>query len=334
MNINPSENFVTQILKKITPIIGAELLLEPDYQYTGMITFKNGKKVFYRNTRFNINPLGSVEVAKDKNYASFFLKHFGFNVPYGQSFFSENLNTNLAIKRTIDDGYEYAKKIGFPVILKPNNLSQGLFVTKVYGKTDYYKTAKKILKNTAVMIVERFYEGNDFRIVVLDDKIISAYQRIPLKIIGNGQNTVRELLELKQQEFEKTGRDTIIDFEDDRIARNLKRKKITFDTIIYTNEVIQLLDNANLSTGGTSHDFTASIHEEYAKLAIEITKSMCLRLCGVDILTPSITEPLNEYVIIEINSAPGLDNYAAMGEAQNQIVENLYMQILLSIENS
>ena len=147
MNINPSENFVTQILKKITPIIGAELLLEPDYQYTGMITFKNGKKVFYRNTRFNINPLGSVEVAKDKNYASFFLKHFGFNVPYGQSFFSENLNTNLAIKRTIDDGYEYAKKIGFPVILKPNNLSQGLFVTKVYGKTDYYKTAKKILKN-------------------------------------------------------------------------------------------------------------------------------------------------------------------------------------------
>ena len=89
------KNFVTEILRKLAPKLGATLLIEPEFEYTGLITFANGKRVFYRNTRFNINPLGSVEVAKDKNYASFFLEKFGYNVPEGQSFFSEELNEHL-----------------------------------------------------------------------------------------------------------------------------------------------------------------------------------------------------------------------------------------------
>ena len=96
----------------------------------------------------------------------------------------------------------------------------------------------------------------------------------------------------------------------------------------------QILDNANLSTGGMSYDFTTKIHTDYANLAINITKDMELRLCGVDILTSDISKPISDYIIIEINSAPGLDNYASLGEEQVQIVDNLYLKILQSLEKS
>lgn len=328
------KNFVTEILRKLAPKLGATLLIEPEFEYTGLITFANGKRVFYRNTRFNINPLGSVEVAKDKNYASFFLKKFGYNVPEGQSFFSEELNEHLETKRTIDDGFDYAKSLGLPLIIKPNNFSQGMFVTKIFNKKEYYKVAKKILKATKVMIVEKFYTGNDYRIVVLDGQIISAYQREPLKVTGNGKSTISELLQEKQNEFIEKGRDTIIDLQDYRIALKLKKHKISLGTIISENQTLQILDNANLSTGGMSYDFTTKIHSDYANLAINITKDMELRLCGVDILTSDISKPLSDYVIIEINSAPGLDNYASLGEEQVQIVDDLYFKILQSLEKS
>ncbi|MEK7434272.1 MAG: cyanophycin synthetase [Cyanobacteriota bacterium] len=331
---NKPKNFVTEILKKLAPTIGATLLIEPEYEYTGLITFSNKKKVFYRNTRFNINPLGSVEVSKDKNYTNFFLKHFGYNITENSTFFNDSLNEKLEIKRNIDDGYIYAKNLGFPVIIKPNNLSQGVFVTKVFNKKEYYQTAKKIFKKTKVLVVEKYYAGNDYRIVVLDGEVISAYQREALTITGDGKNTIYELLEKKQLEFIHKGRDTIIDFEDYRIKLKLKRSGFSFDSVIKMNDTIQLLDNANLSTGGNSYDFTNKIHPDYSSLAINISKDMDLRLCGVDIMTNDLSKGLSDYVVIEINSSPGLDNYASLGEKQVKIVEDLYLKILKSLEKS
>ncbi|BDI20221.1 hypothetical protein ANSO36C_60230 [Nostoc cf. commune SO-36] len=175
--------------------------------------------------------------------------------------------------------------MGFPVIVKPINLSQGLFVTKVYNKQEYYQVAKKILQKTSGFIVERFYSGNDYRIVVLDDEVIAAYQRIPLFIIGDGKSSILDLMKQKQEYFIQNGRKEIIDFEDYRIKKNLRRRKLNFNTVIPKNNIIYLLDNANLSTGGEAVDFTEKIHPDFEKLAISITKDMELRLAGVDILT-------------------------------------------------
>ena len=324
-----------EILKKIVPKIGAKLIIEPNYQFVGQIIFKNGKKTFFRNTNFNINRLGSVEIARDKDYAKFFLKKFGYPVTLGQTFFSEKINDNLARakRRNIKDGLTYAKKLGFPVILKPNNLSQGSLVGKIYNQQDYYRLARKILNKTTVMLVEKFYPGFDYRIVVLDQQVISVYQRLPLYILGDGRSTIAKLLKTKQTAFAKAGRDTIIKLDDFRLRMNLNQKKLTLNSIIAKNEKIFLLDNANLSTGGEALDLTKQIHPEYKKLAINIARDMDLRLCGVDIITTKdITQPKADYVIIEINGAPGLDNYAAMGNQQTKIVEDLYLKVLRALE--
>jgi glutathione synthase/RimK-type ligase-like ATP-grasp enzyme len=127
------KTFVSEIIHRMAPKIGAEVLLEPEYGFVGLITFRNGRKVLFRDRNFNINPQGSSEIAKDKGYADFFLKHYGYRTTEGQTFFSEALNQRVEVKRTIDDGYAYARAMGFPVILKPNNLSQGTLVVKVHN---------------------------------------------------------------------------------------------------------------------------------------------------------------------------------------------------------
>lgn len=329
----PRQPFVTDIIRRVAPRIGARVMIEPEYGFVGQITFKNGKRVLFRDRNFNINPLGSSEIARDKGYSEFFLKHFGYRTPEGQTCFSDKLNERLATRRTIDDGFDFARSIGFPVILKPNNLSQGALVVKVYNKREFYAAAKRIFKRVSVMVVQRFYGGNDYRIVVLDDEVISAYQRVPLSVVGDGRSTVARLLKRKQQDFARVGRDTEIDLEDFRLTSKLKRQRLGFESVIPAGHEVYLLDNSNLSTGGEAVDVTAKVHADFRRLAVNITRDMGLRMCGVDVITPgSITLPLEEYVVIEINSAPGLDNYASIGEKQRRIVDGLYLKVLKALE--
>lgn len=326
--------FVSEIICRVAPKIGAKVLMEPQYGFVGQITFKSGKKVLFRDRNFNINPLASSEIARDKGYADFFLNLYGYKTIEGQTFFSDERNKRIKIKRTIHDGFSYAKTLGLPVILKPNNLSQGTLVTKVHNKQEYYAVAKSIFEKTPVMLVQKYQTGLDYRIVVLDKEVISAYQRIPLFVIGNGRSNVMSLLREKQKTFARDGRDTQIELDDFRIVEKLKRQRLGLKSVIAKGQQVYLLDNANLSTGGDAVDVTEKIHPDFKRLAVRITKDMGLRMCGVDIITSDdIGSPMKDYVIIEINSAPGLDNYASIGPAQQARVDNLYLKVLKALES-
>jgi len=166
--------------------------------------------------------------------------------------------------------------------------------------------------------------------VVLENEVLCAYQRTPLSVTGDGKKTIRKLLEEKQSQFENRGRDTVINLNDQRIERILRHEKLLFTTVLTKNKTVQLLANANLSSGGEAVDVTSSLHEDYKKMAIRLTRDMGLTYSGIDIMTKQpINKSLKDYTVIEINAAPGLDYYAETGSTQRQIVKVLYKKLLL-----
>jgi D-alanine-D-alanine ligase-like ATP-grasp enzyme len=176
-------------------------------------------------------------------------------------------------------------------------------------------------------------KGRDYRLVVLDDRVISAYERIPLNVVGDGSSSIRALLNKKQRAFIASSRDTTIRPADPRIVEKLKRQGLSFRSVPAHGERVFLLNNANLSTGGDSVDVTNVVHPAFKRLAVRVTKDMGLRLCGVDLMIDGdVTKKPGVYWIMEINSAPGLDHYAQTGKKQEKIVENLYLEVLKSME--
>lgn len=326
---------VSILLKKIAPKIGAQVNLEPQYGWAGQIVFKNDRKRYFRASSVDLNPIGSSDIAKDKDFASYFMKKMGYPVVTGKTFFSTEWAETIGSERNMDAGYRYARKLGFPVIVKPNSKSQGSGVVKAYTKRDFYRAMRAALKQDRVVLVQEAIEGRDYRVVVLDDKIISAYERIPLSVIGDGRSTVAKLLERKQKSFKRSGRDTLIKIGDFRIAMRLARSGLTMNSVLPKGERASLLDNANLSTGGDSLDVTDSVHPSFAKLAIRLTEDMGLRFCGVDLMiagTISDDATTVKHWVLEINSAPGLDHYGAIGKKQKELVENLYLTVLKAME--
>ena len=326
----------SEMLQKVATKIGAKVLLEPTWNIVGQITFKNGKRAYFRHNTLDLNTMGASAIAKDKDYANFFMRSIGYPiVPGSKTFFSDQWAKAIGMpKRNIEAAYVHAQKIGLPVIVKPNSGSQGTGVALVHTKREFNKALKYIFKKDNVAIVQKPVKGRDYRIVVLDDTIISAYERIPLSIIGDGTTSIKKLLKRKQKEFEEEKRDTSINPDDDRITQRLARQGLTLNSVPVSGQKVQLLDNANLSTGGDSVDVTKSVHPEFKKVAISLTKDMGLRLCGVDLMTEdTIAEIPSQYWVLEINSAPGLDHYAKTGMAQQKIVEALYVKVLQHIQD-
>lgn len=325
------------ILRSIAPSIAAKVLIEPAWNVVGQITFKNGKRSYWRYNTLDLNPVGSSDVAKDKDYASFFMQKMGYPVvPKSKTFYRDDWATAVgAEKRTKQYAYAYAEKIGFPVVVKPNSGSQGVGVAIVHTKTEFFRALADVFKNDRIALVQKPVRGKDYRLVVLDREVISAYERIPLSVLGDGKSSIRALLLKKQKAFVRARRDTRIRHDDPRIKAKLLRQGFALTSVPKKNEQIYLLDNANLSTGGDSRDVTGIVHKDFKKLAATLTKDMGLRLCGVDLMVDGdiAKKPIpGTYHILEINAAPGLDHYARSGKEQRTIVENLYRKILRQLE--
>ena len=321
-----------KLLQKIAPKIGATVVMEPEWNVVGQIIFKNGKKRYFRYSSLDLNPLGASDVAKDKDYANFFMRRMGYPVILGKAFFSRDWCRAIGSRRDIHAAYRYAKILGFPVVVKPNSGSQGMNVALVHTRNEFYRAMRAVFSRDRVALVERQVRGTDYRVVVLDSKVISAYQRIPLHVVSDGKSTIRELLKRKQRQFIASSRDTRLKMHDPRIREKLRRQGLTMRSVPPEGACVYLLDNANLSTGGDSVDVTTEIHPAFKRIAVRLTKDMGLRLCGVDIMVNgSITEKPGEYWVLEVNAAPGLDHYAASGRAQEKIVKRLYLEVLKSM---
>ena len=330
-----SEHLVLALLlKRLAPRIGARIVLEPEWKIAGQIQFKNGRKSYFRYNTLDLNPVGASDIAKDKDYANFFMRRMGYPTITGKTFFSKEWGEAIDSPRDIDAGYRYAKKLGFPVIVKPNSGTQGIDVALVHTKADFYRAMRQVFKHDRVALVQRQVLGRDYRIVVLDKAVISAYERIPLSVVGDGRLTIRQLLARKARAFAAASRDTRINMKDPRIVSNLKRKSLALGTVLPQGERVFLLDNANLSSGGDAVDVTNEIHPEFKKLAISLTRDMGLRLCGVDLMVAGdIRQKPKNYWVLEINAAPGLDHYVKTGKAQKKIVEDLYLKVLKSLSH-
>lgn len=215
---------------------------------------------------------------------------------------------------------ETIKKIGYPIVLKPLSGNHGkgasINVTNWEDAVSGLAFAQEYGKR---VIVEKFITGFDFRILVIDNKLVAAAKRVPAHIIGNGKDTIQQLIDTTNLDPRRGyGHENVLTKIDvDRDTEDLLEKLgYTLDTIPRIGEIVFLKSTANLSTGGTSVDVTDMMHPENIFLAERISRVIGLDICGVDIMAENLTQPLKENggVILEVNAAPGFRMHLAPSE--------------------
>lgn len=328
-----------KVLAKFAKKKGIKFIIEPEWGITAQMVFPNGLVRSMQGYLFDLNGVASTGISTDKQHAKFFMKKMGYPVAEGQTFFENKWAKEMQSNRTISYARKYAKDLGYPVIVKPNNRSQGFGVCLVWNERELVSALLDIFKEEKVAIVERYMPGKDYRVVVLDGKVISAYERVPLSVVGDGKNSILALLKKKQNSTSFRRRGIKVNFKDNRIKMKLKRQGLTFRSIPRHGKQILLLDNSNLSSGGEAVDATNIIHPGFLKIALDLTKNMGLRFCGIDIMLTKGDISGNpddkkecRYYIIETNASPGLiTHYLKDPIEQKKLSDIMDLEILKAL---
>lgn len=241
----------------------------------------------------------AVEIACDKEDTKTLLEAAEVPVPRGR-IIQDTEDLEIAIKR-----------IGYPIVLKPINGNHGRGATTNIQNWESALLAFDIAKkHSRSIICEKFITGFDFRLLVINYKFICAAQRTPACVKGDGKNTIQQLIDLVNSDprrgfgHEKVLTQIKVDAVTEKI---LQDKNYTLETVLPKNEVLYLKPTANLSTGGTSTDVTDYVHPNNIFLAERIARIIGLDICGIDIMAPDLSTPLEENggAVLEVNAAPG-----------------------------
>ncbi len=244
-------------------------------------------------------------IAQDKELTKDLLQAAGVPVPLGRT------ATSAA------DAWAAAEEVGLPVVVKPRDGNQGKGVAVNLRSREAVERAYAVAESFRDdVMVERYLPGNDFRLLVVGDRLIAAARRDPPLVTGDGVHTIRELIEaVNRDPLRGEGHATSLTrIRLDEIAlATLTGAGLTPESIPDRGQRVVLRNNANLSTGGTATDVTDHVHPKVAQRAVQAAQMVGLDICGVDVVCEGLHRPLEETGggIVEVNAAPGLRMHLA-----------------------
>lgn len=221
-----------------------------------------------------------------------------------------------------------AKKLGFPVVVKPSDMDGGLGVTALIESDSEvitaYQSASQYSKN---ILVEEYVIGKDYRLVVMGGELIWAIERVPGGVTGDGKSSIKELVsqvnaDPLRSKLPNAPLKPII--WDDELESCLKYINMTSTTVPSYGQFVQLRRAANIALGGKPVGVFDQVHPDNQDLAIRATEALRLDLAGVDLLIPDISTSWLETgaAICEVNAQPNI-GYTT--------TTHLYAQILASL---
>lgn len=263
-----------------------------------------------------------VELACDKEDTKHLLEQAEVPVPKG-----DIIRTQAGLQDAVE-------RLGYPLVIKPIDGNHGRGITTDIRNWDDACEALAAAKEVSrSVIVEQFITGEDYRLLVIDHKLVAAAKRTAAHVIGDGKSTIQELIDKTNEDPRRGyGHENVLTLitVNEMTEAILKSKGYTVDTVLKEGEYLKLKDTANLSTGGTAEDVTDIVHPFNVFMAERISRIIGLDICGIDIMANCIDKPLNETggAVLEVNAGPGFRMHLAPSEGLGRNVAAPVMDML------
>ena len=256
----------------------------------------------------------AVDIASDKDMTIKLLGSAGLPVPKQETC------------RTVEGAVAAARRIGFPVVVKPLDGNHGRGVGLDLMSDDDVRAAFVVAQEESRrgwIIVESFITGKDYRCLIVGGRMQAIAERVPAHVVGDGTHTVEELVRITNADPRRgVGHEKVLTrIKVDDAAIELVREQGFAMTDVPPNGVmVKLALTGNMSTGGISVDRTFDAHPDNVEIAEEAARMIGLDVAGIDFICPDITQPVRETggAICEVNAAPGfrMHTHPTVGEPQ------------------
>ena len=211
---------------------------------------------------------------------------------------------------TIEDAVGVAAELGYPVVLKPADLDQGIGVfAGIESEAELRHAFESAARDSPSLVLERFVVGTDYRVNMLDGEVETVVARIPASVTGDGAATIRQLVD-RENENPRRGTKRFSQLKvitiDADMERYLARSGLTPQSVPEPGRVVRLRGNANVSTGGVTAGVTGEIHPANVELCRRVARLFSLDIAGIDLICADISRPMAETggIVCEVNAQP------------------------------
>ena len=249
-------------------------------------------------------------------------------------------NAGLPVPRAIsvadgDSAVSASRDIGYPVVVKPLDGSQGRGVGVHLQDDDAVRAHFPLaLREThsGIVLVEKFISGRHYRILVVGGRFVAAAERLPAHVTGDGTHTLRQLVELSNADPTRGSKHKTRIAFDDRAIALAQAQGFGPEDVPPSGERVPLVLTCNISTGGISIDCTDEIHPYNVAIAEQAAQMVGLDVAGIDLIAPNIAQSVLETggAISEVNGGPGLfvvHSQPAVGKPRNvtrAVIDHLF----------
>jgi cyanophycin synthetase len=240
-------------------------------------------------------------VSDDKDVTKTYLRAAGVPVAQGR------------LASSAADAWQAAQEIGAPVVIKPKDANYGNgVVIGISGRDQIEAAYRHAATQGSGVIVEQLASGLEHRLLVVGGKFIAATRGNPAEVIGDGKQTIRELIESQLNSDPRRGTDLSCPLAkveiDPSVELALANEGFRPESVPAKDQTVMIQRNGNLAL-----DVTDEVHPAVQRHAEMAATVIGLDVAGIDVIAEDISRPLEVQggVIIEVNSSPGLHTHIA-----------------------
>ena len=260
---------------------------------------KDDKVRYIVGYKFPLNNQAVGKICDDKYAIYEVMKEF--NVPVAEHhILFKNYDQNEIIN--------YANKYNYNMVVKSNTGTCGNDMYKVNTKDEMISRIDELLKKNFSISVSPYYDiKTEYRSIMFNGNVELVYGKKRPIVIGNGINTIYELLcEFNERYFKKINAD------------NLNR-------VLNKGEVFEYNWQFNLSKGSMPFLLEEYIKENEIKvMAQKIAAILDLKFASVDII--ELTN--GSYLLLEVNSGVMMENISESLPGGREIAKNIYTKAI------
>jgi glutamate--cysteine ligase len=291
------------------------------------LRLKQGRNIQYvkQATKTSLDNYASILAMENKLVTKKILEEANIRVPKGYEY------TQVEMAKA-----DFALFKGKSVVIKPNQTNFGIGITILKENVDeptFCRAVDIAFEHDSTILIEEFIDGKEYRIFVIGDEVVGILHRVPANVTGNGTQSIRELVHIKNQDplrgkGYRTPLEKIQLGEAEEIF--LKAQQKNFDTIPASGEIVFLRENSNISTGGDSIDFTDDIPYSYKQIALKAASALNVKITGLDMIIQDHTQEAtpHNYAIIELNFNPAIHIHCHPYQGKNRKLNEKLMDAL------
>lgn len=304
----------SKVFFKIIDEICAEKGISQNYLSYGWIRkLKKDNKIHYiMNYQFDLNSSISFNIASDKFATYEVLKSNSVPTIEHKMIFNPETRSQYYAKKFINEAKILLKNNDNKIVIKANNSCQGKDVHYCSTEEEIEKTANKLFegKNDTLSACPFLNIDFEYRVVYLDGEILFIYKKKKPYVIGDGEKTLEELINIKKKAYSNI---TLIN-------------ELDLNYVPKEDEEVVISWKHNLSGGAVPVllDEKDEFKSEVASLALKAGKALNINFATIDI---AVTDK-KEVLVMEINSSVCMNKFAEIVPGGFEISKNIYSKAI------